>query len=93
MSAIYLNQNDVILNMDTGIDLSAATLTEILYRKPGGGKGSWPASSVSGTIMVYNAAPGDFNETGNWAVQAHVTIAGREGFGDITSMVILNSLK
>lgn len=78
--------------MDTGIDLSQATVTQILFTRPDKSKGSFNAA-VSGTQLVYEPTVNDFNQAGTYILQAFVTTGGLDGYGATVSLVVINTLK
>lgn len=92
MSNIYQDQTNIIVFMETGMDLSAASVTKILYKKPNGSKGAFNCS-VSGSKLIYNAVAGDFNESGVWRLQACVTINGLDSYGAIVDQKVIPTLK
>lgn len=85
--SIYKGQSLVKIILETGQSLSAATLTEILYKKPDGAKGSWTAT-VNGTALEYNVQAGDLDQEGIWSLQSKIVIAGRTGLGKTTQLKI-----
>lgn len=91
-NTVYLNQTDVVLIVETGIDLSTATVHNILYQKKDGTKGVW-AGTVSGTKITYNAVAGDFNQLGVWNIQAFTTISGLDNYGTFDQIKVINNLK
>lgn len=78
--------------LDTGISLTGASSTRILYTKPSGLKGYWTATP-SGTTLIYQLVDGDINEAGIWSVQAEVVIGGKTAYGDISEIHFQKSLK
>ena len=63
----------VQFKLNTGIDISAATTANILYRKPSGATGSFTGSTDSDYYVVYTTtAAGDLDESGEWELQAYV---------------------
>lgn len=78
--------------METSIDMTGATVHNILYRKPKGSKGVFVAT-ISGTKLLYDGIPGDFNEVGIWKLQSFVTAGGLDAYGAITELNVINNLK
>jgi hypothetical protein len=64
--------------------LASAAVTNILYTKPNGEKGSWTAT-VSGTKLIYNVQNGDIDQVGIWKFESYIEVGGLKGFGDIAS--------
>ncbi len=84
MSNVFNKQSLLIYKLDTGLDLTAASVKKILYKKPDGSKGGWDAS-VEGTKLVYNFNDTDINVSGEWEFQAYVEIGGKKGYGDVVT--------
>ena len=81
--SVFQNQGLLAIKLDTGTNVSAASVKRILYKKPDGTTGYWTASSVeNNTILVYNFIDTDLDQTGVWTFQAFVTISGRDGYGE-----------
>jgi len=94
MSHIYKAQGLVIISLDTGKDISTATVMKILYRQPDGTKGSWVATLKAGSnsVIQYTTANADLSLTGSWKLQAFVTVGGINEYGDIVELVVERSL-
>lgn len=92
MANIFKSQSDLTINVDTGIDLTGATVMQILFTRPDKSKGSFNAA-VSGTQLVYQPSANDFNQIGTYILQAFVTIGGRDAYGAFVSLVVVNTLK
>jgi hypothetical protein len=77
---IYKNQSLVKITLETGQDLTGATNTKILYKKPDSTKGEW-AATIVGTTLEYLVQNGNIDQDGNWELQSCIEIAGRKGYG------------
>lgn len=63
----------VQFQLNTGIDITAATTANILYEKPSGDTGSFTGATSSTSYVVYTTtAAGDLDEVGTWKLQAYV---------------------
>lgn len=81
--SVFIDQSYLTLVATTNIDMSAATVTKILYVKPDKtSTGSWDAI-VRNKSLVYNIQDGDIDQSGMWQFQAYVEIDGKKGFGHI----------
>lgn len=79
---IYTGQTLLTLKLNTGLDISAATVKRLLYKKPSGTVGYWAADSIeANTTLVYSIQTGNINEAGKWSIQAYVELAGKKGYG------------
>lgn len=88
MGKIYEGQIGVRIELETSSDLSGATLTEIKYKKSGGGKGSW-AALVDGTKIYYvTTSADDLDKRGVLQVQAHVSGPGFDLLGETAEVQI-----
>lgn len=91
MSQLFKNQSLLTITLETGIDLSTASVTRILFEKPNKKRGFFTAS-VSGTALVYVVQNNDFDMEGEWKLQAYAEIAGKKAFGQIVNYKFLNTL-
>ena len=83
MSQVFQNQTLLTITVPTGYDdLASATATRIKYKKPSGRTGYFPGT-VSGTDLIYDLQQGDITEWGLWSFQSWITVAGKEGPGEI----------
>ncbi|MEW6754729.1 MAG: hypothetical protein AB1505_27670 [Candidatus Latescibacterota bacterium] len=64
--AIIVDDVGTVLALDTGVDLSAASQVQILYRKPSGTTGAW-VGEASSTKAVDTTQEGDIDEVGTWS--------------------------
>jgi hypothetical protein len=64
--------------LDTGIDISGFTSFIMKYRRPDGSSGIWVAEIDPTNVkrMIYLTLQDDLNQSGMWAVQAHVELNG-----------------
>ena len=60
------------LKLNTGVDITSATVANVHYRKPSGATGSF-TGAVTGTYYVsYTLQDGDIDEQGEWEFQSYV---------------------
>jgi len=83
--ARYITDGYGSLSIETGIDLTGASNTKILYKTPSGRKGEFSAS-VSGTELTYQLSDSDIAVSGQWEFQTRVTIGGLTAYGEITKI-------
>jgi hypothetical protein len=76
MATLRKNEIGVPIEVDTGLDLSAATVTKLLVRKPGEGPVEWADVTVDDTSIVYVTVAGDLDKKGEYRVAAYVEFAG-----------------
>jgi len=73
---------EVIVN--TFVDISTATVTELLVTKPTGATVTWTASIYNTTFLKYIIQANDWTESeiGEWVVQAYVETPSWKGYGE-----------
>lgn len=89
--SLFKDQALLKIKLDTGYDLSTATVKKILYKKPDGTKGNWTANHV-GTELEYQVEAGDIDQTGDWILQSYIEVSGLPGFGELVKMTISQTL-
>jgi hypothetical protein len=81
----YVGEIGKTIILDCGVDVSAATSTKIKVKKPDGTIVTWNADvyTISGVTnyLKYVTVSGDFDQAGQYEVQAYVTIGGYTGYG------------
>jgi hypothetical protein len=87
----YVGDSYSSFSLDTGISLTGASVTKILYKKPSGLKGSWNATAT-GTVLSYQLQNGDIDEAGLWSIQAYVEIGGKKAYGKESTIYFEKSL-
>ena len=93
MPQLFKGQSLLQIKLDTGIDVSTATVKKILWQDPNGDRGFWTVSSVEAlTILVYNVTSSDVTVEGRWRLQAYVEIGGLEGYGEIVEQTFYDNL-
>jgi hypothetical protein len=90
MSVLYKDQ-DYRISLSTGVDLTLASITKILYKKPNGVKGEW-ISTVNSVSMYYDVTAADNDQYGGWEFQAYADIGDKTYFGEVVKKVILNNI-
>lgn len=71
--------------LDCGVDVSSATEREIVVKKPNGAEVVWTAEPAGTTSIRYFLTEGDVDMSGNWRLQARITMPGWHGHGEIAS--------
>lgn len=81
--SIFQAQGYITLKLETNLDVSSASDTRILYKKPDGSRGYWTADSIENdTILVYDMTNEDLDQAGVWTFQAFATLDGRNAYGE-----------
>lgn len=81
---IYTKSN-IEIKLISNDSLTGATEANILYIKPGGITGAWPAT-ITGNNIVYDTLLSDLDIAGKWQLQAEVYKGGKRL---LTSLVAL----
>jgi hypothetical protein len=92
MNKVYKKQGLLTLTCECGITITEATEMKILFKKPDGTKGSWTAEQNTATSIRYDASNADLDQEGFWEIQAFVTIADKDGYGEISKLEVLSNL-
>lgn len=81
MEKIYVQSLGVTVVVETDIDLTNATETTLLVRKPNGGDVIWSADKYETTKMAYFLQAGDLSEKGIYKIQAKAVFADKVLYG------------
>ena len=86
--------NTVIINLNTGIDISGYVTLEIMFKRPDGTEGSWTAVIDPANVkrMTYTTLAVDLNQSGRWTVQARVESVGAELHGRFANFTVLGPI-
>ena len=89
MSNAFVDDIGTVIQLDAGVDMTAAGQVEILYRKPNRQTGIWNAT-VATTFGSYTTVAGDLDVAGTWVAQLFVTnLDGWTGHGSLSSFNVL----
>jgi len=86
MSKVYVGDTETLITLDTGAALTGATVS-IKVSKPDGQFVTWPGT-ISGNTISYTTQAGDIDVSGNWRVQADVTIGSGHWLGETASFSV-----
>jgi hypothetical protein len=81
--SVFKNQGYFVLTLNTGINISTATVTRINYKKPNGVTGYFEATISETTKLIYQLTNDDLDIAGLWQLQAYVEIGGLKAYGEI----------
>jgi hypothetical protein len=91
----YVNEVGSIIIVNTGVDLTTATATQIRVKKPDGTVAVYDADvyTISGSpnYLKYTTLTGDLDQAGKYLVQPYVVFPTWQGYGE-TSYFIVNNL-
>lgn len=81
--SIFQGQGYLDIILDTGIDLSGASIVKVLFKKPDGTLGEWTGEVYEDTKVKYEFADEDLDMEGSWRFEAYALIDNRSAYGDI----------
>jgi hypothetical protein len=81
-----------LVKVYVGCDISDANLTQLIYQKPNGNKGTWVGSIVENSYIAYTLQTGDIDIVGHWKLQAYVETLSGKWYGDIASFIVQDRL-
>lgn len=87
MNKVYVGDIGTAIELDTGVSLVGATVTEIKVRKPSGIVETWTAT-VSGTKLRYVTLTDDLDQEGVWRMQASVTLPSGKWRGETAELKV-----
>lgn len=76
--------------VDCGCDLTGATVTRLKVEKPDGTVIEWTAAIHQNNYLKYVTVAGDFDQSGEYKLQAYVKLPDWEGHGETTRFRIYN---
>lgn len=81
---IYVGDSGTKIEVDTKQDLTSATTTNIVVKKPDGTNVTWNGTvdPANPTVINYITTSTDFDIPGTYICQAQVTLPGWSGRGD-----------
>ena len=82
-SKYYVGDVGTRIEVDTLIDITDATLLQLIVKKPGGTIVTWPGTISGGTAIAYVVGAGDFSAKGMYQVQAYVENVAGHWLGDV----------
>lgn len=74
MSKVYVGDTGTQIILDCGQNISTATATTILARKPDGTEATWTAALSGTNSVVYTTSGSSIDQHGMWYLQARVTL-------------------
>lgn len=88
MGKIFINDIGTEILLDTSVNLTTASVTDIKYLKPNGSTGIWNASIQDDTKLKYIAIASDFDTVGEYRLQASVWLPSWRGHGNTAKLVV-----
>lgn len=91
MGKIYVGDVGTEIILDCGVDISNATVREIVARKPNGQVVTWAATASGTTAIKRTVLAGDLDVAGRWMLQAKVATPAWSGLGETFSIIVYNA--
>jgi hypothetical protein len=92
MTTVYVGQNSLRIDLDTGVDISTALSVLIKYIKPDGITGQWTATASTTKARVDLVTTSQLDVAGVWTVWAFVTFSdGRVAPGSPVQFIVRNA--
>ena len=89
----YLNDIGTLIDLDTGEDISSATVQRIKYRKPSGATGYWVGVIGTDTTSVeYTTIDGDLDEIGTWTTQVYIEMPTWKGHSTMITFKVVDPI-
>ena len=90
MSTVFVGDVGTVIKLDTGTDLSTATVLKIKVKKPNGTTLEWTATQDASNpkVMTYTIQAGDLDQSGTWKLQAYVEFPSWQGHGQWASLKV-----
>lgn len=87
MSKVYVGDTGTLIELDTGVSLTGATVTEIKVRKPDGTETTW-AATVSANKLHFQTLADSLDQPGIWKLQASVTLPSGKWLGETSELKV-----
>jgi hypothetical protein len=89
MAKYYVNDYGTELIVDTDSDITTATVTKLIVRKPISGKVvEWVGTIYDTTKIKYVITSGDWDEAGIYFLQAYVELPNWKGRGSTAQFIV-----
>ena len=88
MTTVFVGDVGTEISLDCGVDVSTATVRNIIVRKQNGSKLTWGAVADGTNAIKHVSILGDLDAPGTWKLQAYVEMPGWKGFGEVATLVV-----
>ena len=86
MTTVFVGDIGTEIALDCGVNISTATVRNIIVRKSNRVKATWPATSDGTNGIKYTTLLNDLDVAGEWSVQAYIEMPGWKGYGTIAKL-------
>lgn len=89
----YIGDIGTEILVDCGCDITGATLTRFVVKKPDNTEVEWTAIIEGTNYLKYTVITGDFSVAGKYSLQVALTLTGWTGHGETTYFDIYDFFK
>lgn len=91
---VYKGDVGTVILLDTGMTITGATAITIEALKPSGVVSHWTATVHTDNVSVkHTIVSGEFDEVGNYVLQAKLTLAGGTWRGESVKLIVKDIFK
>lgn len=90
--SLFKGQSQLRIELDCETPVEAASVKQILFKKPSGITGEYNATA-SGNWLWYEVLDTDIDQAGDWQFQSYVVIGGKKAKGSIVKINFKEPLK
>jgi len=84
----YVGEEGTTLLVNTGVDITSATTTNLYVIKPDGTASEWVGSATDTTYITYTIVEDDFDQAGVYLIKSYVVVGDWSGYGNEASLAI-----
>lgn len=89
----YVGDVGTEILVDTGSDISSASTLELRVKKPDGTTDTWTGTLDGTDSISYTTVSGDFDQSGEWTLQAYVVLPSWTGRGESVAFTLYDSFE
>lgn len=88
MAKVYVGDVGTVITLDTGVDISAATVREIKVSLPNGRSATWSAALSGTTAISFTTIANTLQLAGTYKLQAYVETPTWSGRGETVTLEV-----
>jgi len=92
MGKVYASDVGTLIKLDTGVDVTSATVKIVAKPSGSGDAVDLEATVVESTKVQHQKTADTLNAAGNWRLQAYVEMGGGKYFGEIVELPVYEPL-
>lgn len=93
MTSVFKEDVGTEIVLDCGVDITSATVTNIVAAAPSGAVKTWAAVADGSTAIKRVTLAGDLDEAGTWTLQAYVEVPGWAGHGEAVQLIVRDPIQ